>query len=93
MLPVEFSDGSQALVAGAGNAIYANKAIEMILMRVKDKELTDYQTLPDCAQSVIKEIKGHIRESAGPATFNELQQLYADYSFQQRHTWWRKLKK
>ena len=78
---IEFEDGNAAIIGEAGNAEFSSRAIEMIELAAKQKQVSDYRSVATCAESAVSELKQKIREQY-KGTAEELQKHFENYSFE-----------
>ena len=69
------------IVAEAGNADFASRAIELITTAASQKNLDDYRAGSDCVEKAISELRQKVREQV-KGTSEEIQKHIESYSFE-----------
>lgn len=78
---IKLSGRNKILVAQAGHAQLASRAIEILIRKATDIPLTDYRTVADLTAAAIEELKSDIRRQF-QGTAEELQRHFATYPFE-----------
>ncbi len=77
---IQLANGS-ALVAEAGHANMSRRAIEMLNDAAKGQPMSDYRTVADMAQIVMRRLKNELRIQQCDCTVEQLQAFISDYAW------------
>jgi len=78
---IHFQDKNSMIVAVAGNADFASRAIELIETAAGQINLDNYRAGADCVDKAISELRQKVREQIR-GTSEEIQKQIASYSFE-----------
>lgn len=78
---IELADGNSAIIAEAGNAEFACRAIEKISVAAEKTTMSDYRSIAKCVEDSISDFKQEIRKQY-QGTAEELQKHFENYGFE-----------